>query len=174
MTAALCLLQRRPSSKAQFVQGLHRTEAYYPNTTIKQLRQPSWQLLLSRIGDSLMLHLLMHVTIFVPLPNGCYLQVNGLPAAQVMFAPGFLLLKQEFAAGMTLHIDLQAGSQQARLLVASACYSTCQLCSCTSRRHMHQTLLLDCWQLPLVLARCSITSQNTAILLFAQAMCCAT
>lgn len=84
------------------MQGLYRTEAYYPNTTIKQLKQPSWQLLLSRIGDSLMLHLLMHVTIFVPLPNGCYLQVTGLPAAQVMFAPGFLLLKQDFASGMTL------------------------------------------------------------------------
>lgn len=126
-TVALCLLQRRPSSKAQYVQGLHRTEAYYPNTTIKQLKQTSWQLLLSRIGDSLMLHLLMHVTIFVPLPNGCYLQVTGLPAAQVMFALGFLSLKHEIAAGMTLHIVLQAGSQQAGLFIASACYSTFQL-----------------------------------------------
>lgn len=74
-----------------------------------------------------MLHLLMHVTIFVPLPNGCYLQVTGLPAAQVMFALGFLSLKHEIAAGMTLHIVLQAGSQQAGLFIASACYSTFQL-----------------------------------------------
>ncbi len=136
MTVALCLLQRRPSSKAQYVQGLHRTEAYYPNTTIKQLKQPSWQLLLSRIGDSLMLHLLLHVTIFVPLPNGCYLQVTGLPAAQVMFALEYLCSKYDqvmpaanscLNAGMTLHTDLQAGSQQAGLFIASACYSTGQL-----------------------------------------------
>ena len=112
-TVALCLLQRRPSSKAQYVQGLHRTEAYYPNTTIKQLKQPSWQLLLSRIGDSLMLHLLMHATIFVPLPNGCYLQVTGLPAAQVLFALWSLSLIHEFAAGIILHTVLQAGFQQA-------------------------------------------------------------
>lgn len=75
--------QRRPSAKAQYVQGLHRTEAHYPNTTIKILKGPAWQLLLSRIGDSLMLYLLMHVSIFLPMSNGCYLQVTGTPATQV-------------------------------------------------------------------------------------------
>ena len=75
--------QRRPSSKAQYVQGLHRTEAYYPNTTTKLLKGAAWQLLLSRIGDSIMLHLLMNASIFLHMANGCYLQVTGTPVTQV-------------------------------------------------------------------------------------------
>ena len=75
--------QRRPSSKAQYVQGLHRTEAYYPNTTTKLLKGAAWQLLLSRIGDSIMLHLLMNASIFLLMANGCYLQVTGAPVTQV-------------------------------------------------------------------------------------------
>ena len=75
--------QRRPSSKAQYVQGLHRTEAYYPNTTTKLLKGAAWQLLLSRIGDSIMLHLLMNASIFLPMANGSYLQVTGTPITQV-------------------------------------------------------------------------------------------
>ena len=77
------VLQRRPSTRVQYVQGLHKTEAYYPNTTTKLLTGPAWQLLLSRIGDSLMLYLLMHATMFASLPNGCYLQLSGMPASQV-------------------------------------------------------------------------------------------
>lgn len=76
-------MQRRPSTRAQYVQGLHRTEAYSPNTTIKLLTGPAWQLLLSRIGDTLMLHLLMHTTLFTPVFNGSLLQLSGMPVSQV-------------------------------------------------------------------------------------------
>lgn len=41
------------------------------------------QVLLSRCGDALMLHLLLHASVFAPLPGGCLLQLSGLPAAEV-------------------------------------------------------------------------------------------
>ena len=40
-------------------------------------------MLLSRCGDALMLHLLLHASVFAPLPGGCLLQLSGLPAAEV-------------------------------------------------------------------------------------------
>ncbi|KAK9817956.1 hypothetical protein WJX72_004857 [[Myrmecia] bisecta] len=77
--------KRRPSTSAFYLQGMHNAEAYYPNTTTKSLRDGPWPLLLSRIGDSLMLYLLMHVSIFLPLANGCYLQVAGTPIGKVVW-----------------------------------------------------------------------------------------
>lgn len=41
------------------------------------------QMLLSRCGDAPMLHLLLHASVFAPLPNGCLLQLSGLPAVEV-------------------------------------------------------------------------------------------
>ena len=39
--------------------------------------------LLARCGDTLMLHLLLHASLFAPLPNGCLLQLSGPPAVEV-------------------------------------------------------------------------------------------
>ena len=55
----------------------------YPNTTTKTLKDPAWELLLKRIGQPMMLHLLLHCAIFVGLPNACYLQVCGRPVNDV-------------------------------------------------------------------------------------------
>ncbi len=63
--------------------GLFGTEVHHPNTTTDLLKGEPWQLLLSRIGDTLMLYLLMHTSLFLPLPNGCFLQVTGPPIAEV-------------------------------------------------------------------------------------------
>ncbi len=71
------------SSSRGFVPGLHHAEAYYPNTTAAALRGPPWQRLLSRVGDGVMMHLLLHCSLFLPLPNGCFLQASGTPLAQV-------------------------------------------------------------------------------------------
>ena len=68
---------------AGFMPGLQSSEAYYPNTTARLLRGAPWARLLSRIGDALMMHLLLHGSIFLPLPNGCFLQASGMPAPQV-------------------------------------------------------------------------------------------
>ncbi len=63
-------------------QGVLRMEeqAAHPATTA--LCAAPWPLLLSRLGDTLMLYLLLHASIFVSLPNGCYLQASGPPVAQ--------------------------------------------------------------------------------------------
>ncbi|KAK9848089.1 hypothetical protein WJX84_003693 [Apatococcus fuscideae] len=45
---------------------------------------PAWGLLLSCIGDSLLLYLLLHSSIFVQMANGCYLQVSGQPISRVI------------------------------------------------------------------------------------------
>lgn len=66
-----------------FMPGLQSSEAYFPNTTTRLLRGAVWERLLSRVGDALMMHLLLHSSIFVPLPNGSFLQVSGHPAPQV-------------------------------------------------------------------------------------------
>ena len=71
------------SSSRGFVPGLHHAEAYYPNTTAAALRGAPWQRLLSRVGDGVMMHLLLHCSLFLPLPNGCFLQASGTPVAQV-------------------------------------------------------------------------------------------
>lgn len=39
--------------------------------------------LLERCGDAIMLHLLKHASLFAPLPNGCLLQLSGIPAWEV-------------------------------------------------------------------------------------------
>ncbi|KAK9842467.1 hypothetical protein WJX81_001464 [Elliptochloris bilobata] len=69
-----------------FRKSMHGAEQRFPNTTTPTLCAPPWPLLLSRLGDTLMLYLLLHATIFVPLPNCCYLQVAGPPVAQRVWA----------------------------------------------------------------------------------------
>lgn len=58
-------------------------EARRQNTTIKYLKEPVWDVLLSRIGKPLMSYLLQHCSVFIPLPNSCYLQVCGRPLNDV-------------------------------------------------------------------------------------------
>jgi hypothetical protein len=50
------------------------------------VQSPEWQQLLARIGDTLMLHLLLHTSIFLPLPNNSFLQVVGKPMHEVWAA----------------------------------------------------------------------------------------
>ena len=47
------------------------------------LQGPAWGMLLACIGDTLMLYLLTHSSIFVQMANGCYLQVTGQPINKV-------------------------------------------------------------------------------------------
>lgn len=66
--------------------GMHSAEQRSAHTATLTLFAPPWPLLLSRLGDALMLYLLLHACIFVPLPNRCYLQVAGPPVAQRVWA----------------------------------------------------------------------------------------
>ena len=78
--------QRRPSvGGVGGHTGLRHAEAYAANTTAEQLRRGAWPALLARCGDALMLHLLLHASLFAPLPNGCLLQLSGPAAADVRY-----------------------------------------------------------------------------------------
>jgi hypothetical protein len=81
------VLQKKPAKKRGAESSGFMEEAYHINSSIEVLKSEPWQLLLSRIGDTLMLHLLMHAAIFKPLPNGCFLQLTGIPADQVNLKP---------------------------------------------------------------------------------------
>ncbi|GAB4814869.1 hypothetical protein N2152v2_001915 [Parachlorella kessleri] len=76
--------KRRESSMGRQLVGMSTAEAYHPNSLTAQLAGPSWQLLLSRIGDTLMLYLLIHTSIFARLPNSCCLQLCGPPLPQAV------------------------------------------------------------------------------------------
>ena len=45
----------------------------------KLLLSPAWEVLLSRIGDTLMLYILLNVSIFLKMENHCYFQLSGYP-----------------------------------------------------------------------------------------------
>ncbi|KJE96616.1 hypothetical protein CAOG_06915 [Capsaspora owczarzaki ATCC 30864] len=62
------------------VNSLYGVENYFPNTTLNYLKTLPWELLLARMGDSVVLHLLLSASVFVRLNNGCYMQVSGAPA----------------------------------------------------------------------------------------------
>jgi len=52
---------------------------------VRALDTSEWRLLLSRIGDQQMLRLLQECSIFLPLPNMCFLQVSGEPISKVAY-----------------------------------------------------------------------------------------
>lgn len=61
------------------MEGAHRTEMYCIDGTAKSMCSPAWQLLQTRIGDTLMLYLLLHVSMFSTLENDCFFQLTGYP-----------------------------------------------------------------------------------------------
>ena len=70
-------------SRISPLQGMLHTEEQSAHVATSALCAAPWPLLLSRLGDTLMLYLLLHASIFLSLPNGCYLQASGPPVAQV-------------------------------------------------------------------------------------------
>ncbi|OBZ72156.1 Telomerase reverse transcriptase [Grifola frondosa] len=50
---------------------------FFVNTIVTALQAPEWEILLQRIGEDAMFHLLVDTSIFVPLPNDCLCQVAG-------------------------------------------------------------------------------------------------
>lgn len=57
-----------------------------PNGPLEELCRGPWPLLLRLAGDSLLSHLLVNGTVFVPLPNSCYLQLCGLRLDSTVWA----------------------------------------------------------------------------------------
>ncbi|CAM6098970.1 unnamed protein product [Calypogeia fissa] len=52
-------------------------ECVCENSSVDIVNSPSWKILLSRVGDLIMLYVLTHAAVFSPLPNNCFLQVSG-------------------------------------------------------------------------------------------------
>ena len=76
-------MQRTPFSAATHVQSMPEVEAVQLNSTTQSLCGVPWEQLLSIVGDAAMLLLLLHTTLFQALPNGCFLQLTGVPAPKV-------------------------------------------------------------------------------------------
>lgn len=75
-------LQKRPGT-GSFIAGLTVSEPYCANTTNHELLRPEWKLLLSRVGDELMLLLLQHTSLFIPVGGlGVEQSVQGLGVDQ--------------------------------------------------------------------------------------------
>ncbi|KAL5504247.1 EST2 [Sanghuangporus vaninii] len=52
---------------------------FFVNTLVTALQAPEWGLLLKRVGDSIILHLLTETSVYIALPNDCYCQIIGPP-----------------------------------------------------------------------------------------------
>ena len=76
-------MQKRPSASGRQLQGTANTEIYFTNSIADSLLSPPWQLLLSRIGDTLMLYLLLNMSMFSVLANECCLQLTGPSLVQI-------------------------------------------------------------------------------------------
>ncbi|TPX41394.1 hypothetical protein SeMB42_g05053 [Synchytrium endobioticum] len=61
-------------------------ERTFPNTMVKYVKSSLWSRLLRFIGDDVMFFLLCYRSVFVALPNGCYLQVSGPSMADISVA----------------------------------------------------------------------------------------
>lgn len=57
--------------------GFQRFDILQPNTIVNNLLSKDWCLLLDRIGESVMSHLLIHTCMFQALENNCLLQISG-------------------------------------------------------------------------------------------------
>ena len=81
----LLLPQRKPGGAGAggFVPGLFHAQQQQPSSTAAALSSPEWATLLSRVGDELMLALLLQGVVFAPLPGGNYVQLAGAPVHTV-------------------------------------------------------------------------------------------
>jgi hypothetical protein len=80
------LLQKVPGSRnSSSHTGLYHAQLVAPGAggNASALLSSEWCQLLSRIGDELMLSLLLHCSIFSPLPGNNMLQLTGRPVSMV-------------------------------------------------------------------------------------------
>eukprot|EP00890_Picochlorum_soloecismus_P001725 jgi/Picsp_1/2553/NSC_00784-R1_telomerase reverse transcriptase len=71
--------KRGPSSQGRVPKNAPGMEIIHSMGTSESLLSASWEIVLSRIGDTLMIYLLLHVDMFVTLKNDCCFQLSGQP-----------------------------------------------------------------------------------------------
>ncbi|KAJ3084335.1 hypothetical protein HDU99_001757 [Rhizoclosmatium hyalinum] len=71
------------TENAAAVAGIHGVQNVWPNSAVSILKSNRWQHLLDRIGPRAMSHLLLSVSVFVELPNNCFVQLTGLAISEL-------------------------------------------------------------------------------------------
>ncbi|KAG6546743.1 hypothetical protein Mapa_011932 [Marchantia paleacea] len=93
-------------------------ECLYGNAAVDIVNSESWKVLLSRVGDLVMLHILSHAAVFTPLPNDCLLQISGAPISSSvsMFRKSSLLHTGEkmLRSHSKRKLELQTSSAQSK------------------------------------------------------------
>lgn len=59
--------------------GSNRVQVRAPNTTVMYLKTKVWSEIHSLLGDSLLMHILLNLSMFVSVKNGCFVQLCGTP-----------------------------------------------------------------------------------------------
>ncbi|XP_070542582.1 telomerase reverse transcriptase-like [Ptychodera flava] len=54
-------------------------ESNQPGVACSRFQSRPWQTLLNRVGDDIMMHLLLHTSLFMFVPPDCYVQITGIP-----------------------------------------------------------------------------------------------
>ncbi|XP_053373779.1 uncharacterized protein LOC123531834 isoform X2 [Mercenaria mercenaria] len=75
LTYGFCLMSPDPFAHSCGV----NVESRYPNSCVNRLFYPAWETLLSRIGDTLMMYLLEHTSLFLQITPTCLVQITGTP-----------------------------------------------------------------------------------------------
>ncbi|XP_060597431.1 telomerase reverse transcriptase-like [Ruditapes philippinarum] len=83
LSYGFCLMSPDPFSHRCGV----NVENRYPNSCVNKLFYPAWEILLSKIGDTVMTYLLEHTSLYLYIDTDCFVQLTGLPL--------FDLLKQD-------------------------------------------------------------------------------
>lgn len=78
-----CDTQTAVKEKPLFNPARPSIYAKHINTSHTVFSSPAWRILLSRVGSGPLVHLLSRTSVFVPLENGCLLQIAGTPVVDL-------------------------------------------------------------------------------------------
>lgn len=93
-----CGTQTAVKEKPLFNPARPSIYAKHINTSHTVFSMPAWRTLLSRVGSGPLVHLLSRTSIFVPLENGCLLQIAGMPVVDLKTPKRGSAIKRKAAA----------------------------------------------------------------------------
>ena len=96
------LKQNQQGSRSAHLRGI---QCVFPNTITNFLKSPPWEVLISRIGDDAMLHLLTRTMLLLQSKNGCYMQLSGPPLSKEIHSNGRALIRDPAASDASEFID---------------------------------------------------------------------
>ena len=143
--------------------------SFYKNTTTQILCGPLWEILLKRIGQPVMMHLLLHCAMFVPLPNNCYLQVCGRPIHDVSNLSSFLLPRMSHLSHQAIALEVLRICTSSKLIVIVKMGQYSGVCKADGHlklAHSHDkascAALTEAGQMQVVYARYAVANAKTA------------